>query len=191
MNIEIKNLIWKLIKEQGESIVEKYPEYFSFNTNSEYIFMQKIDDYTDMVRSQFMKEDVVDLDRHKVAAIIICSIVEAGVLKVNYEYNKDNLFDGNEKIAVNIGLSYMKATLKKMLEGINDEGKFDDFFFPQALTCETSYETILCRNLYFAKQYFILNPIDIANILFLLENISLAKYKIDIEELKKKSKEIN
>lgn len=188
--MDIKKLVWKLVEEQGQYIVGKYPEYFKLNTNSEYVFFQKFDEFTEIVKSNFMKTDIVDLDRHKVAAIIICSIVECSVLKTNYECNEDELFDGNEKIAVNIGLSYMRATLIKMLDTTSEKDKFVDFYFPKALMCDTDYITILCRNLYYARKNFILNPLEIANTLFLLENISLIKSNIDLEVVRKKTLEI-
>lgn len=187
----IKSAIWKLVEQEAKAIEEEYPESFKFNKNSEYIFNEKFDEYLEEIKSKFMQNDVVDLDSHKIAAIIICSIIEANVIKVTYSYNeKDLLFDGNEKIAVKIGLSYMRSVLKQLLQGTSEEGKFDDYVFPRAMMCDTDYMNIITRNLYYAKTYFVLNPIDIANTLFLLENITLLNLGIDFNVVRNKCQEL-
>ena len=191
MKKNVKDSIWELVEKEAKAIVSKYPENFRFNENSEYIFKQKFDDYVEYIKSKFMQSDVVDLDSHKVAAIIICSVIEANVIKVIYEYDEEKLlFDGNEKIAINIGLSYMSSVMKKLLQGTKEEGKFDEYTFPRALMCDTEYKEILARNLYYAKTYFILNPIDIANTLFLLENYTLIKLDIDLNVVREECQKL-
>ena len=60
-----------------------------------------------------------------------------------------------------------------------------EYIMPRALVCETDYETIICRNLYYAKTYYDLNPIDLANTLFLLEQFTLLKLDVDLDILRK------
>ena len=191
MEKDIKQSIWNLVESEAKAISEEFPNDFEFNKHSESIFMQRFDDYIADIKSKFMQSDVVDLDSHKITAVIICSIIESGVIKVKSDYDENKLlFDGNEKIAVNIGLSYMRAALKALLKGTSEEGKFDDYNLPSALMCDTDYKTILCRNLFYAKKYYVLNPIDIANTLFLLEHVTLIKLGIDLDVLREKCQEI-
>lgn len=186
----IQEFIWQKVKDQIDKILEDNSDYFVFNTNSEYIFMQKFEEYLSFIKLNFMHDDVKTLDRHKIAAIIICSIIEANPLRMKFECEENQLFDGNEKIAVNIGLSYMKSVLILLLNTTDEKGKFEEFAFPKALACETDYITIFCRNLFYAKKYYALNPLEIANTLFLLENFSLEKYNIDSDVIRKKYEEL-
>lgn len=187
---DIKKSIWSLVEKEAKSIEKEFPNDFIFNNNSESIFMQKFDDYIADIKSKFMQSDVVDLDSHKITAVIICSIIKSSVIKVKSIYDENRLlFDGNEKIAVNIGLSYMRAALKELLIGTTEEGKFDDYLLPKALMCDTDYNTILCRNLFYANKFYVLNPIDIANTLFLLENITLINLGIDLDVVRNKCQE--
>lgn len=139
-----------------------------------------------------MYDDVQELDRHKLAAIIICSIIKADAIQSIYPYKaKEYIFDGNEKIALDIGLSYMNASLKKLLSRRPQEGeKFDDFILPKASMCDTEYISIMCRNLCYAKRDYKLNPIDLANTLFLLEYITLIQVGINPETMKQLCDEI-
>lgn len=191
MNKSVRDSVWDLVEKEAKVIANRYPQNFKFNDNSEYIFKQKFDDYVEKIKSKFMQSDVIDLDSHKIAAIIICSIIEANVIKVIYEYDEEKmLFDGNEKIAINIGLSYMGAVLQKLLQGTKEEGKFDEYIFPKALMCDTEYKVILARNLYYAKTYFMLNPIDVANTLFLVENYTLMKLGIDLDVVREECQKL-
>ena len=87
-------------------------------------------------------------------------------------------------MAVKIGLSYMAAALKKIMEGTAEEKKFTEYVMPKALMCDTDYITIICRNLYYAKTYYKLNPIDLANTLFLLEQFTLLQKGVNFEVLR-------
>ena len=169
-----------------QNIVEKFPNDFEQN-NKKAIFVEYFDKYVDNIRDKVMRSDVIELDSHKMAAVIICSVIKADALSVSaYGYKADDkVFDGNEKVAVKVGLSYMAAVLKKIMKGTQEENKFTEYIMPRALMCETDYETIICRNLYYAKTYYDLNPIDLANTLFLLEQFTLLKLNVDLEILRK------
>ena len=133
-----------------------------------------------------MVKEVRGLDSHKIAAVIICSIIKADALRVSdYDFESDKrIFDGNEKVAVKVGLGYMAAALKKIMEGTSEADKFTEYIMPRALMCDTDYMTIICRNLYYAKTYYELNPIDLANTLFLFEQFTLLHKKVDLEILR-------
>ena len=186
-----KEYIWKLVENQASAIVREDKESFSFNSNSKFIFFQKFEKYIDMIKTKFMANEVTDLDRHKVAAIIICSVIESEVIQLNYTCSEEEAFIGNEKLAVTIGLSYMRETLKRIMKGVPGEEKFEEYYFPKALACDTEYVNILCRNLYYSYNEFMLNPIDLANELYLLEYISLVQCGIDLDVLREKIRNLN
>lgn len=186
-NENLKKTIWKYVEEEIHDIIEKFPNNFEYNDNGKVTFEKYFDRYVDDIRNKVMRSDVIELDSHKMAAVIICSVIKADALRASaYGYKADDkVFDGNEKVAVKVGLSYMAAVLKKIMEGTQEENKFTKYIMPRALMCETDYETIICRNLYYAKTYYDLNPIDLANTLFLLEQFTLLKLDVDLEILRK------
>jgi len=186
-----KEYIWKIVERQARDIISENEECFSFNQNSMFVFFQKFEKYIDMIKTKFMSPEVKDLDRHKVAAIIICSIIESEIIQLNYICNDEEAFIGNEKLAVTIGLSYMRDTLKRMLQGVPGEEAFEEYHFPEPFACNTKYINILCRNLFYSYNEFMLNPIDLANELFLLEYISLLQCGIDLDVLREKSQSID
>lgn len=183
---KLKNNIWKIIQQKSEIIVNEFPNNFMFNIDSKEKFFYYFEKYYNFIKANVMYDNVQELDRHKLTAIIICSIIKADPLNSILPYKENEyIFDGNEKIAVDIGLSYMNTSLKQLLSNRpNEERKFKDFIFPVASMCDTKYISIMCRNLYYAKKYFELNPIDMANTLFLLEYITLLQVDIKPETMK-------
>lgn len=186
LNSNLKNNIFKNVQYQAKQIVKKYPTNFKYNDESEQNFNRNFDHFYNYIKFNVMYDNVQELDRHKLAAIIICSIIKSKVLQVIPPYSEDQyVFDGNEKIAVNIGLSYMSSALKQLLSSEPEEAKkFSDFIFPKASMCDTDYISILCRNLCFAQKHYELNPIDLANTLFLIEYITLIQVSISPETMK-------
>lgn len=182
----LKRNIFINLSQQVKQVIDKYPKNFMYNNESEKNFNKHFDYYYNFIKSNVMSDSVQELDRHKLAAIIICSIIMTDSLQVTSTYSEDRfVFDGNEKIAVDIGLSYMRSSLKELLsKEPNEAVKFDDFILPEASMCDTDYTSILCRNLCYAKRYFKLNPIDLANTLFLIEYITLQHVSISSETMK-------
>lgn len=192
LNSNLKNNIFRNVRRQAQQIVEKFPDNFKYNNESEQNFNRNFDYFYNYIKSNVMYDTVQELDRHKLAAIIICSIIKSKTLQVISPYSEDQyVFDGNEKIAVNIGLSYMRSALKQLLSSQPEEAKkFNDYIFPKASMCDTDYITILCRNLCFAQKHYELNPIDLANTLFLIEYITLIQISISPETMKNLCNEI-
>lgn len=188
----LKTNIWENVKKQAEWIVKDYPDNFKFNENSRASFFHAFEHYYNDIKTKVMYDDVQELDRHKLAAIIICSVIQADALQPTHPYKeKEYIFDGNEKIALNIGLSYMNASLKKLLHRYpQEEEKFTDFILPEASMCDTEYVSILCRNLCYAKRDYKLNPIDLANTLFLLEYITFIQVGIQPQTMKRLCDEV-
>lgn len=185
-NDKFKQIIWRHVEDEIQNIIEKFPNNFEYDENGRSIFNKNFDRYFDDIKDKVMLPEVRGLDSHKIAAVIICSIIKADALRVSaYDYEADKrIFDGNEKVAVKVGLGYMAAALKKIMEGTREENKFTEYIMPKAIMCETDYMTIICRNLYYAKTYYELNPIDLANTLFLFEQLTLLQNKVDLEILR-------
>ncbi len=133
--------------------------------------------------NQYMDESSDILDRHKMAAILIIAIIKSEPL-VCKKVNSDYVFVANYVIATEIGLSYMRELFNETLEELG-ENLIDKYFFPESWTCENDYFRVFYRNLYFTDTNIEwgLNPLDIAEKLFLLEYITLLKKGVNPEKL--------
>lgn len=130
------------------------------------------------ISNNYMQTPDEALDRHKIASIYIVSIIKSQILQ---EKEKTELvFLGNYVLATDCGMLYMMFELNKRLEAKGLD-KINKYIFPMAMSCETDYYRIFYRNLYFSdtNSEWKLNPIDIAERLFLLEYLTLEKNEID------------
>lgn len=176
-----------LIDNTWNLLQSEYNKYdnpnFKFNTEKEETFKRMFTEKYHHIMKEYMDESVDNLDRHKVAALIIVSILETEAISFE-NLEKDYIFIGAELLALRVGLAYM---LKKLNEKLAERGvdkTIEEFTFPTAQSCPTPYMEIMCRNLYYAKTDFKLNPLDLAERLFLVENIMLIKEGIDPDILK-------
>lgn len=136
------------------------------------------------ILNDYMEESVDNLDRHKVAAVIIISILKT----IDIEYNnlpETKVLWGKQTVAVNIGLNYMCGELNKILAENGWDGEIEKFDMPNAISCNTSFEDIMIRNLVYAEDNpeWGLNPLTIAENLFLLEYITIIQRGIDFKYL--------
>lgn len=136
------------------------------------------------ISAKYMKNFKEPLDRHKVAAILIISVIKADILSVKENTER---FTGNYALAVEVGLNYMMDELNRRLQK-KGQRTLESYNFPTPWTCDTPYYRIFYRNLYYAdkNEKWGLNPLDIAEKLFLLEYITLLKNDIDPEILQEK-----
>ena len=147
-------------------------------------FKKTFNDLYNKILVDYMEESVDNLDRHKVAAVIIISILKT----IDIEYDnlpETNVFWGKQTVAVNIGLNYMCGELNKILAENGWDGEIERFDMPNAISCNTSFEDIMIRNLVYAEDNpkWGLNPLAIAENLFLLEYITIIQKGIDFKYL--------
>lgn len=169
----------------GAEIFCKEDEYITTNisANAYDLFQKNFKELYNDILNNYMENQNNPLDRHKVAAIIIISIIKAEILKTKKE--NSGLFMGNYILAVEVGLSYMLGELNEKLKE-HEEKEINLFLFPNAISCNTNYFRILYRNLYYANnnKKWGLNPLDIAERLFLIEYRTLEKNGINPDNLK-------
>lgn len=185
-----KLALWSVVREAVKKMQSQSNSIVMYS-DSEKLFNVNFDYYYDFLSDNFMdKSDdkQITLDRHKVAAIVICSILKAKVVGVGQEYlsiHVDKEFLGNEKIAFEVALSYMYTELEIDFK----KGKvpyrelFERYAFPIPYSCQRSYDEVICRDLYFSEKYYDLNPLSLANLLFVIEDYSFKAFGIErIEE---------
>ena len=177
--------IWNLVETGSESALN---ENIKLNLSARDKFSDEFESSYQDILTQYMSDDVKALDRHKVAAIIIISLIKAEPLTIS-NLSDDKIFLGNENLAFQIGLSYMQHELNKVLMEKGLHRKISQYKMPEAIACETYYIDIVCRNLYFTKirREWGLNPLDLSERLFLIEYITLVSEGIEPQKLKNTS----
>lgn len=183
---ETRTAIWNAVIKES-SIMMKKDSLLVMYTDSEKLFHENFNYFYSLISDRFMKLKDEHLDRHKIAAVIICAILKSDVLGIACGHNSsqtiDDIFLANEKLALNIALSdmYQRLIIEYQMGKIPYEGIFKEYIFPRPLSCDREYTEVICRDLYFAKKYFELDPLSIANFLFLLEAFSFEASKIGID----------
>lgn len=157
-------------------------ENIKFDETKRELYEKKCKELITVVK-QYMNTSSETLDRHKMAAILIIAIIKSEPL-ICEKVISDSVFVANYVVAVEVGLSYMRELLNDILEEL-EENMIDKYFFPESWTCENGYFRVFYRNLYFTNINIEwgLNPLDIAEKLFLLEYITLLKKGINPEKL--------
>ena len=105
------------------------------------------------IKSEYMKDTVDNLDRHKVAAVMIVSAIECEVVEYKKALQENTVFFGGEMFSTEVALAWMLDSLNEKLKSSGAGVQIFDYYMPEAFACTTPYFEIFCRNL-----YFILNP---------------------------------
>lgn len=174
--------VWNLARIESEKYSSDNPN-FVFNENQYGNFKEKFIEHYNTIKERYMQPSVKNLDRHKVSAIIIISLLESNAISYK-NLEPGSVFIGAELLSLKVGLAYLIEKLSEKLQSKGIQQTINEFQFPNAQSCDTSYLEIMCRNLYYAKNNYTLNPLDLAERLFLLEYISLTKENIDPDILK-------
>lgn len=171
--------IWTLLNVTVDKLNEQVPDvelrqdsYRKFND----IFRQTYKE----IKEHYMDNNVENLDRHKVAGIIIVSILKSDAITYKGTIEKDKEFFGQYLIAASVGITFMQNQLNTLLLEKNKQ-PIKKIWFPEPISCNTPYFDILCRNLYFSNNNsnWGINPLEIAEKLFILEYITLEKSGVD------------
>lgn len=179
-----KKQIWKMFEEcsrdmqNGDSRIQFYPE-------KETIFSDEFERSYKYILDQFMikkHEKEGTLDHHKIAALIVICGIKSKFVSMN-PVPEDTVFLGNESIALSVALSFMQSILNDKLQVARVNKRIEKYAFPKAWTCGTNYFDIIVRNLYYAREYWKLNPLELAEKFFLIEYITLIKNGIDPDVL--------
>ncbi len=175
---------WDLLRVAVEKEVKKCSE-LSLDESAYETYKQNFKNLYGFIKKEYMKDKVKNLDRHKVAAIVIASIVQSEAVKYLGEIESGKTFFGQYLIASVVGMNYLQDRLNALLKE-RKLPKIEGLDFPEALSCDTKYLDIFSRNLYYShgRAEWGINPLDIAEKLFLLEYRTLEKNGIDPKELK-------
>lgn len=171
--------IWTAILKANELYSKSDDIEFDISPEKKKDFSDSFEQEYNRIKETYMASNVNFLDRHKVAAIIICTIIKERIIINKRELDSNSIFMGLEMIALSVGLSYMQRELNDFLRRKGETKLVNSYTMPIAMACDTDYFDILSRNLYFANRDYKLNPLDVADKLFLLEYITLKEKRID------------
>lgn len=179
---EALNYVWRELK-------DSYIYYSNFDKKLIFVeenkadFIARFHEIYSNTKDKYMRKNVVELDRHKVVAAQITACIETNL--ITRKVNKGEVFLGLYMIALEVALNWMIIGLNDELKKVGIVKKIDRYIMPDAFACSTRYFDIFARNLYYSHvKGNGLNPLDIAEKLFLLEYITLLKNDIDPTILK-------
>lgn len=152
--------------------------------NAKNLYAKEFENLYEYIKKQYMSQEVEYLDRHKVAAIIMIAIIRSDAIVYKGQIPENQVFLGTYFIAASTGFSYMKEKVDALLK--THGYHIDKIWFPTPISCETPFFEVFSRNLYFAAtdSEWGLNPLAIAEELFILEYVTLEKAGIDPQILK-------
>lgn len=180
----IKKQVWEMFVSVAEQMIQDDSDIV-LNYAAEQHFGDSFDALYGYIKEGYMKDSVVYLDRHKVAAIIIIAFVRANALGYGKRL-ENSTFWGNYKLAISVGLSYMLVMFNNELREHGYETTIAKYVMPEVLMDDIPYIDVLARNIYISevKKKSDFNVIDLAEKLFLLEYITMTRYDISPSDLK-------
>lgn len=187
---KIAEKIWALTNEFCDQ-AKNDNAFIRFASENHDAYKERFIELNDMILHKYMKNEVKDLDRHKIAGIAIASLLESDIIQYTGELG-ENKFFGKYTIAASVAISYMQDNLNNMLQTINRD-PVTKIEFPQAFSCDTDCFEVFCRNIQFAdeNESWNINPLDISEKLFMYEYLTLLENTIPIELIRDTTKKNN
>ena len=181
---------WDVLNKAYDKARETYPD-IKFNKDAFDACCSCFVKWRDIIIKNFMQEEVTELDRHKIAAILTVSIIQSKAITYSGKLDDNKVFLGQEILAVQCGLTYMQDQLNKRLKekGLD---QIEKYIMPTPFSCKTNYFYVIARNLYYeehgtdleGKKLWSLNPLQLANAYFFIELYTLEHLDINTELLK-------
>ncbi len=169
---------WKAIETQCE-LLSKDEAKLYLDEEKKHAYIEACDAAYKDCKEKIMAKSVENLDRHKVAAILVIMALELDVIKCdNLGQDPKRLFIGSEKVLVSCAISYLAQQVNHIIEknASSQVQRMNSFKLPVAFSCRTNYIDIMCRVLYYDKIDNKLSLLDLADRFFLIEYIAIREY---------------
>lgn len=173
-------VIWELICDTVEYRNKQHPEHvLSIRDNAKNEIWDQYEYFNESCKKLYMADNVSKLDRHKVCACYMFSILEAGLLDYT-QSDGDEKYCFDEDIAISVGMSLLRAFIIEALNVSDKEESEkqvlrkrieDGITFPK--TNHGDYRENFMVELYYTKITGNYNILSLSNTLFLLERITL------------------
>ncbi len=177
--------IWNtLIAEVKKAQKNDNAIYFDEANCSYSTFEKYFRDEYNSIKKIYMTQNTEFLDRHKVAAIIIKTVIDLKLIKYKKEIAENQVFIGIEIIAINVALSYMFEMLIRKMKTVGLSLPVKSYILPIPMSCDTDYIYIFARNLKYCQNSGGIIAIELSDKLFLFESLTLKEFNIDPHLLK-------
>lgn len=171
---------WKLAAQQCNMLPNDSDDVLYLDENLRNVYITNCDNAYDTCKSNDMSEDVSNLDRHKIAAILVSEGLKLDIVKHtkgSQPHDDNKLFIGKEKLLLACAIHYLSKQINAAISE-NDNGLqgMRMFTLPTAFSCKTPYIDILSRLIHYSQQNGTLSPLELADRFFLLEYIAIREY---------------
>ncbi len=170
---------WQAISTQCELLsTKKDSMYIDDSLKENYVI--NCENAYELCKSKEMSSDVVNLDRHKVAAILVIEAAKLNVIKRKdgrIADTKDEWFIGAQKILLVSAICYLAQEINRIIEASGkDIPRMKQFKMPEVFSCKTSYIDIMSRLLRNETDDHRLYILSWSEKFFLLEYIAISIY---------------
>ena len=170
---------WKLVASQCKPL--------STGENAVFLDESLKDQYLDACDTAYrtckqrdMGVGVKNLDRHKVASILVTEGLNLGIIKRKDHKCADTeteWFIASQKILLSCAISYLAQEINVLIRKAKSTIKpMQRFILPKAFSCQTHYIDIMCRLLRREMDAGRLSFLMLSNDFFLLEYIAIVSY---------------
>ncbi|MCM1439752.1 MAG: hypothetical protein NC131_11225 [Roseburia sp.] len=175
---------YEALKNTFDAYKKRYKN-IKFNDDYEKFDLYFNEEY-DLFRKKYMIRGDEELDRHKVAALIIVAAMRSQLISCEGKVKSGYFNLQSENIIVDVAFAWIKNELNLLIMKKDPSKKVMKLIMPEAFACDTSYYNIFCRSLHYSYHENLLNVLELAEKLFLIEYIAVRENKIPISYLKEK-----
>jgi hypothetical protein len=180
MKKETYDTIWKnIVIPIYENICDNDTNIY-FSSKSKTKILKRYIKIRDKIKKKYMEDSDGNIDRHKIASIMMAAIEEVYPIKVKKKYilhlwatNKElhkRYVYANETLAFFTALSIIENYKEYGIDG-NVELERKSIVLPETFN-ESDYAMNTCIDLYFAKRNKNINILTFSNVFFLLEKMA-------------------
>lgn len=180
MERETYDRIWEKIVEPVYENISDGDPYMTLDLNRKERIYKKYIKIRDKIKKKYMEDPLGNIDRHKIASIMMAAIVDIYPVRISCRYIfglwKDKKEIDQRYIYVNETLALFTAL--SIIESYKDygiDGKVErerkSIVLPETFN-ESDYVTNTCIDLYFSKRSNKMNVLTFSNVFFLLERMA-------------------
>lgn len=181
----IKESLWASFKNEAERLVENNKD-LEFYADKKSEFDKEFDALYGLIMEQCMAKDVDNLDAHKQASIGAIVFSKIAPIGSKVAISDDEVFIVNESLGLSVALSCMQDYLNTRLQRNGKNTLDKPYDMPEPINCNDNFFFIMCRTMYYNKLNGIIDKtvLNLADILFLIEYITLQNNNISLDDLK-------
>lgn len=192
--MEIYNIAWssleKFLKDSNTLILQD---------NSMSKFTESCEELHKKIISEYMKspspesDDEIQLDRHKLAAVIAISLSKGNYVGYTKDLEADSILLGRYLAAIYVACSLVEKDMNNDLKAAGLISKYDiiTLCLPEPIICDTKSANTLARMLIWEERKKVddcIRVLELANTLFLIEQYTLLINDIDMGKWKEYQK---